>query len=196
MSPRCRRVAVVVLAVSAFVCGPPVRAGEPLYFGRTLHEWVADLKSPPAAVSPRSGWTVSGGNPLAQADDDVIATLGSIGEPAVGPLLESLKSSDPLVRERAAAALAAMGPEARGAVDSLIGALKDSSVGVRAKVVEALGQIGSDAKAAVPALIPLLRDEQCGSEAAEALADIGEPAVGPVAELLADKDPGVRLAGL
>jgi hypothetical protein len=86
-----------------------------------------------------------------------IDSLARIGAPAVPALVEVLTDPSPVLRQRAAQALARIGPDARDAVPDLIVALQDRDEDVRKNVARALGQIGTEARAAVPALLDELK---------------------------------------
>jgi HEAT repeat protein len=86
-----------------------------------------------------------------------IDALGRIGAAAVPALVEVLADPNPVVRRRAAQALARIGPDARDAVPDLIVALQDRNEEVRKSAARALGQIGPDARAAIPALMDELK---------------------------------------
>jgi HEAT repeat protein len=86
-----------------------------------------------------------------------IDSLGRIGAAAVPALVEVLTDPNPVLRQRAAQALARIGPDARDAVPDLIVALQDRDEEVRKSVARALGQIGPEARAAVPALLDELK---------------------------------------
>lgn len=73
--------------------------------------------------------------------------LGKIGEPAVKPLLNSLGSTDGIIRYRAATVLGRIG--STNAVAPLITALNDSDNEVRSSAADALGRIG-DSRAVAP----------------------------------------------
>ena len=146
--------------------------------------------------------------------------LAKVGEPAVEPLIQSLKDKESDVRKGAAEALGTIGDaravkplvqalnddywdvnksaaEALGrigepAVESLIAALEDKSAVVRRGAAKALGEIGD--KSAVVPLIQALKDERADVryEAAEALGNMGEPAAEPLILALGDRDSDVR----
>ena len=143
-----------------------------------------------------------------------------IGEPAVTPLIQSLKHNHPFIRRGAVQALGVMG-ESR-AVDKLVEALKDADPWVRHEAAVALGRIGDPR--AVSALIESLNDplehvrmsamatlcslgqasispliqalvdknEDISRRAALALATIGEPSVEPLIDALSNQNPGIR----
>ncbi|PKL61184.1 MAG: PBS lyase [Methanomicrobiales archaeon HGW-Methanomicrobiales-2] len=101
--------------------------------------------------------------------------LGDIGEAeAIPALMEALNDEDTYVRSRVALALGAIGEAAR---EGLIAALNDRNERVRWGAALALGSIGGEE--AATALIGALHDPDgdVRQRAADALADIGEPAV-------------------
>jgi HEAT repeat protein len=98
---------------------------------------------------------------------------------ALKVLTKLLSSTDPKMRERAAAELGfECGPDARAAVPDLVKRLFDSRSAVRSVAAEALGRIGPGARDAAPALLALLESDELAfvqSAACEALGRI-EPA--------------------
>jgi hypothetical protein len=91
-------------------------------------------------------------------------SLGTAGESAVGPLIDSLrhapepgKTSDEPIRLNAANALSAIGSPAVPALISLLN--DDSPWWVRATAADTLGDVGEPSTDAVPALIRALDDE-------------------------------------
>ncbi|MDK1031543.1 MAG: HEAT repeat domain-containing protein, partial [Planctomycetia bacterium] len=117
---------------------------------------------------------------------DVAAwALGLIGDVrAIGPLIASLKDEDGFVRSDAAEALGVIND--KRAVEPLIAALKDEWRRVRHSSALALGQI-KDPRAVGP-LITILTDEKAGGFGeADALAEIGSPAVNPLIAILKDE---------
>ena len=102
-----------------------------------------------------------------------VYALGSIGEPAVDPLMGILRDGHRDVRWGAAMALARIGPPA---LDSLIGTLQLQDPQVRNPIIWAISEIG-DARAVQP-LVQVLRDdtsETCRALTAAALLKIGDP---------------------
>jgi HEAT repeat protein len=111
--------------------------------------------------------------------------LGNIGDSrAVEPLIKALGDEEYFVRSRAAGALGNIGEHR--AVEPLIKALRDEYLLVRQGAAGALGNMG-DSRVIEP-LIKALGDEDVISQAAEALGNIGEPAVGPLIKALGDED--------
>jgi protein-S-isoprenylcysteine O-methyltransferase Ste14 len=84
----------------------------------------------------------------------MIQKLGSLGKPAVAPLLELLEDDNAGTRVDAAAALRDLGSPL--AFDPLVRALEDPDENVRWRSAEALGVLG--APEAVDHLVPLLND--------------------------------------
>jgi HEAT repeat protein len=117
-------------------------------------------------------------------------TLARIGEPAVGPLTETLSDPNPHVRCGAAEALGKAGTVHD--VTPLITRLGDPAVEVRLKAIDALGSIG-DVRAVAP-LIEALNDGHIDVrlKSADALARIGEPATDPLIGTLESPHPYVR----
>lgn len=127
-----------------------------------------------------------------------IRALGALGirsPSAVVSLGKLLAGGKKDVRLTVCAALAALEGSAQPASDSLLKILKDDDVGVKLAVLEALGPLHLEASAA-DALIPLLSDPDptVRSEVLPLLADLGaDRVVGPVAKLLTDKVPAVKV---
>ena len=98
------------------------------------------------------------------ADDEVrgetAEALGAIGEGAVKPLADALKSADARARAGAAMALALVGPAAKESAPAFPELLKtESDPAVRAALLSALPKIGLDPRAAVPLLIGGIKDD-------------------------------------
>lgn len=129
--------------------------------------------------------------------------LGKIGDPAaIAPLIEILKSSDPVTRSDAGnfaspqpvertshlavvKALGMFGPKAKEAVAHIIPVLKYSDENYYLKyappaAATALGQIKDPS--AVPHLLEALENPECDAEAAEALGELGAVEALPVIE--------------
>lgn len=107
--------------------------------------------------------------------------LGEIGNTkAFAPLLQALNDTDDEIRVAAARALGEMG-DAR-AVTPLLRALNDKDNKIRIAAAVALGDIGDGR--AVESLIQLLGHYKLGEPAAMALGKIGEPAVGPLIQVI------------
>lgn len=118
--------------------------------------------------------------------------LGQTGNSrAVEPLIAALRDSDFNVRASAAKALGELG--AARAAEPLAAALKDRVVYVHWVAARALGQIG-DVRS-IDALIAELGDTEnsyAAAEAADSLAKIGAPALGPLLTALQNKRQLVR----
>ena len=80
-------------------------AKEPVADGRTLSEWVADLKAAAPQVRNAAAYEISG--------------LGPAAAPAVPALIEALSDPEPTVRFPATVALGEIGPAAKAAVPQL-----------------------------------------------------------------------------
>lgn len=104
--------------------------------------------------------------------------LITLGEPAVGPLAELLRSGTPAERIVAANTLWGMGARAAAAVGDLAAALADPDPGLRVAAAMALENMGVAAEPAVPALAAALsdRDARVRQAAVKALGAIGPPA--------------------
>jgi HEAT repeat protein len=92
----------------------------------------------------------------AMLSKEAIKALTIIGQPAVEPLIKSLRDKNSIVRKNAAEALGELGD--KRASDSLITALEDDDGTVRQYAAEALGKIG-DNRALKP-LTAALRDRK------------------------------------
>jgi len=125
----------------------------------------------------------------ARAPLAVAGELIAIGQPAVGPLLEALRTGDLETRRWAGWALSEIGPSDPGAAAALAAALGDEDATVRACAAGALGKMGASAAPAVEALIAALADENpaVAITAEQALAQIvpSLPA-GPTADRAAE----------
>jgi HEAT repeat protein len=120
----------------------------------------------------------------------IASVLGTLGEPAVEPLIKTLGGDDWRANWAARNALVKIG---KPAVEPLIKALGDEDDDVRKFTAEALGEIG-DAQAVEP-LIKALEDDSWDVRkfATEALGEIGNArAVEPLIEVLGDEDYDVR----
>jgi len=155
-------------------------AGEPSYKGKTVDQWIEELKKETAQnrVIPFGATSaLEKMGPAAEAaipaliealENEKITTsergdaafaLGGIGKAAVPSLIETLKRGDKIARAWAAYALNRIGPDAKSAVSALVGALGDEWWSARENAAIALGRIGPDAKSAVSALEEALKDE-------------------------------------
>jgi HEAT repeat protein len=168
--------------------GKGKKAGEPVYRGKALGEWIKALKG--KDLLPR----VEALNVLVQAGPEARAAvpaligvfrdsdatflhplaavaLARVGPGALPELKKGLKDKTALVRSGSALALSLMGPRAKDASGALAEALGDREAIVRQAAASALGQIGPGAKGAAPALRKALRDREPGVrvEAADAL---------------------------
>jgi HEAT repeat protein len=98
--------ATAVLVLSSAAWGQTESAGkEPVADGRTLSQWVADLKAPAPQTRNAAAYEISGMGPAAAA--------------AVPALIEALDDSEPSVRFPVTVALAEIGPKAKAAVPKL-----------------------------------------------------------------------------
>ncbi len=103
--------------------------------------------------------------------------------------------TDKGVRETAAKAVGALGPRAGSCLPALAKLLDDADPGVRARAAEALPKVEWRCLArAITALSALAREDSVPADwAASSLADLGEPAVPALTDLLRDAGPGRRL---
>ncbi len=124
-----------------------------------------------------------------------LGEMGSEARAAVPHLIEALEDADAPVRWDAAKTLGRIGPAAGSAVPALAALVNDPSDAlVRQHAVTALGRIGRNAKGAVPAPIHALKEPPLGIhvQAAEALIQIGVPAVPALIEAMKDEDRAFR----
>jgi len=121
------------------------------------------------------------------------ASLATIGEPAVGQLLEALDDRDSVVRLRAAWALGRIGDQR--ATEKLIRTLGDGDWSVRMRAAQALGNLR--ARPALDALLLATRDGNADvrRHVIGALSRIADPAAADrLGTALKDKDWRVRMA--
>lgn len=117
---------------------------------------------------------------------EAIITLGEMGdERCVEPLVRCLPDGDWQVREAAIEAIAMIGSPA---VDLLLRYVRDYDA--RKPAIKTLGKI-NDERVLDP-LISFMRNDEFKDDATWALAEIGEPAVGRLLELLKDPDETTR----
>jgi HEAT repeat protein len=130
-------VAVVILALTAPASAQTTtpKPKEPVSDGRTLSEWIADLKG----LSPQTR----------NAAAYEIAGMGPAAAPAVPALIELLDDPIPAVRFPATVALMEIGPAAKAAVPRLV-AMMDEEINdeIAASARRALKRIDP---AAIPA---------------------------------------------
>jgi HEAT repeat protein len=96
--------AVLFLAPGAWAQGAG-SAKEPVSDGRTLSEWVAELKAVAPQTRNAAAYEISG--------------MGPAAAPAVPALIEALDDPEPTVRFPVTVALGEIGPAARAAVPKL-----------------------------------------------------------------------------
>ena len=97
--------AVAVLALTSRGWAQGATAKEPVADGRTLSQWVADLKAVAPQTRNAAAYEISG--------------MGPAAAPAVPALIEALDDSEPSVRFPVTVALAEIGPAAKAAVPKL-----------------------------------------------------------------------------
>ena len=133
----------------------------------------------------------------------IASAFAEIGQPAVESLIQALRGEDWVIRRHATIALELIGEEASSAVPALIEALSDQDIYVRVNAAFALAQIGSPAKKIVQVLIQTWRkpnfvvlghhiQRPFHAVVAEALAEMGPPAIPGLMKALSDKDGKVR----
>jgi HEAT repeat protein len=97
--------AVAVLGLTSRGWAQGATAKEPVADGRTLSQWVADLKAVAPQTRNAAAYEISG--------------MGPAAAPAVPALIEALDDSEPSVRFPVTVALAEIGPAAKAAVPKL-----------------------------------------------------------------------------
>ncbi|MBT3267380.1 HEAT repeat domain-containing protein [Candidatus Poribacteria bacterium] len=122
-----------------------------------------------------------------------VMALAEIGNPAVPRLIELLSDPERMVRRKSAFALAEMEPPPTSAVPALIALLEDREFEnwvARHPAAVALGRMDAAGVVAIPALVATLTDESLGVQhfAAQALIELGEPAVPAIANALRDEE--------
>ena len=205
---RCRlaTVAAAVAALAVFAAPYPAAAQEPLIQGKTLNQWVAQLK----AKSPENRVEAAealGASKDARAVDALLValrdrnsdvrrssaiSLGKIADRKAAPgLIGATGDLDDLVRDTAADSLGAIGAPA---VEALLAAAKAPGWRVRSGAAKALGII-KDARA-VPALLALLTDsnDEVAAMASGALSGMGGPAVEALKRAFDSANPELRYA--
>jgi HEAT repeat protein len=98
-------VAGLALTSGALAQAKPVKAKEPMSNGRTLSEWIADLKAQSPQIRNAAAYEIAG--------------LGPDAAPAVPALIEALDDPIPAVRYPVTVALLEIGPAAKAAVPRL-----------------------------------------------------------------------------
>jgi len=123
--------AVLLLAPSAWAQDAG-SAKEPESDGRTLSEWVADLKAQAPQTRNAAAYEISG--------------MGPAAAPAVPALIEALGDPEPTVRFPVTVALGEIGPAAKAAVPKLK-QMMDEEINdeIAAGAKRALGRIQRDA---------------------------------------------------
>ena len=116
----------------------------------------------------------------------VKALLQAIGPPAVPALIEGLKDTEPMMRERCAFTLAEMEPVPVSAIPALLRTAADEVPNVRMRAVFALGRFGPVAGIAMPRLIKAVKDKERSvrTEAIRALGNMGPAGESAVSLLL------------
>jgi RNA polymerase sigma factor (sigma-70 family) len=117
---------------------PESQAPDPMYLGKTLDEWVAEL--------------ISTNQPLREAAHEAFKAMGDSAAPAIPALATVLHSSRN--QNAAAWALVFVGTDS---LPTLIDALTDGSPVARMEVAGAIGSMRDRAEAAVPALVECMR---------------------------------------
>jgi hypothetical protein len=98
-------IAAIVFASAALAQAKPVKAKEPVSNGRTLSQWVADLKAPSPQTRNAAAYEIAGLGPAAAA--------------AVPALIVALDDPAASVRFPVTVALLEIGPAAKAAVPRL-----------------------------------------------------------------------------
>lgn len=159
--------AVAVLALIGVVAWQMLRPSEPVYQGKRLSNWLADLDlgsghSPEAATQAVRAIGTNSFPVLMRMlrAKDPLWKRGLIALSARQSLIELQISQADLVRCRAVQGYAALGPAAKETVAALIQVMdSEPRVEVRMDVAAALGAIGPGAKAAIPVLLKAAQDQ-------------------------------------
>lgn len=101
----------LALTAGAAEAQGPAEGMEPVSDGRTLSEWIADLKAPAPQTRNAAAYEISG--------------MGPAGAPAVTALIETLDDPSPAVRFPATVALGEIGPAAEAAVPKLLQVMQE-----------------------------------------------------------------------
>ena len=97
--------AAATLCLTSISAAQGAAAKEPMADGRTLSEWVTELKAAAPQVRNAAAYEISG--------------MGPAAAPAVPALIEALDDPEPTVRFPVTVALAEIGPAAKAAVPKL-----------------------------------------------------------------------------
>jgi HEAT repeat protein len=162
MQHRLASVLAAVLAMGSVVaCHTPPK-------GPDVGALIAELKSADSATSGRAR----------------LALLG-LGDAAVLPLVDMLRTGDARERNLAATTLWGLGPKAAPAVPELSAMLADADPQMRITASMALQSIGPPSAPAMPTLVALLRDGDVSvrQQAARTLGGIGRGALAAVPAL-------------
>jgi len=120
----------------------------------------------------------------------ILRTIREFGDDLIEPIADLFSHEDPDVRLKAL--IFASDFKSPQLVEPTIAILKDENWWVRIIATDLLGRLGDER--AVDPLIECLEDDELRWCAVEALSQIGSPsALGPIAKLLADKSPEVRM---
>lgn len=126
---------------------------------------------------------------MAEKDQDMVARAAALGslsrvnaspEKAVPLLLAAIRSNDEPLRHAATNALLISRAYKERAVPALTGDLNNADQGRRTLAAQILGRMHAGAKAAVPKLIESAKKEPGEPAYSSALAQIGDPALGPI----------------
>ncbi|HZZ81303.1 MAG TPA: HEAT repeat domain-containing protein [Gemmataceae bacterium] len=125
-----------------------------------------------------------------------LGSMGASAAPAAAELAKALDVDDAATRQHAARALGRIGPDARSALPALAQRVTDKDVAVRIEAALATWRVGKNAQH-VAVIVKALGDKSISvkDSACQALASMksgARDAVGPVADLLDDKDLRLR----
>lgn len=175
----------------------PHAPAAPTYEGRTLPQWIADVKTPDLAVQRRAAAVlIRIGAPAAtalvdeligEAKNHIALILVRMGKEATPALLDGLKNES--VCRESARILGLIGSRAAAASPALMAIVNDANApaGLRAEAAGALGRIGTPAEEIVPVLRAALHDKAAmvRLRAAESMSWIGPTAVAAAPALIA-----------
>src|SRR5262249_52443845 len=132
------------------------------------------------------------------AIDAIGQCVGAEAKPLVPQFIEAAKGKNDAIRKAAIRTLGEIGPEGKACVPVLLEALNDKDEAVQKLAIEAIGKVGAATSEAIPLLVPMLKDPRLSYFAAMTFADIGADtpaeAIGPLVEMLKDKDKNNRFA--
>src|SRR2546426_11594708 len=184
-----------VLAGLAWAGAEQLRAEEPGYKGRSLTEWLSDLRNPspqvrekavpafrslgPPAIQALQGLLKDADPGVRQAALRALSVIIPVQKEVVLVVVEALHGHDPAAQQAAAATWAGLKAKVgRDVILAFAGDLKHDNVDVRRKAAEALGELHPVEKDVLQALAAALKEQKEGvrQQAADAIGAIGSEA--------------------